>query len=155
MAPLITLACILVGALGNLWLFSGMPRVKPMFILMVASLLSAIYFVFAMPVFVAVLARRFRRTQQLTANLLVEVVMLLVFYISAGVTWALISRHWSLSFLETLQAARDAERYAKFEHDAESAIFFLLVVSTISTVVAGTVTLTLRSLWERFRQKAI
>lgn len=57
MAPLLILACILVGVLGSLWLLFGMPYVAPLGILLAACFLSSLYFLFVLPVIVLELYR--------------------------------------------------------------------------------------------------
>ncbi len=147
MAPLIILACILVALLGNAWLLSGMPAVKPAFVVFAASLVSCIYFVIGMPVIAVVLARRYRRTRVMTASLLSAVVMLAAFYFSAVFTWLLLSRGWHLSFLKTIDAARDAETYGELDAVAENLLLWLMLIVSVATAAAGAVTAGIAHAW--------
>jgi hypothetical protein len=88
----------------------------------------------------------------LTTSLLSSFVMILVFYASAILTWILISRGWSLSFLTTLKAAGDSETYGKLEDIAEGLLVCLLIVSTVATIAAGILTAAVRKLWVRHRR---
>jgi hypothetical protein len=155
MAPLLILACILVFVLGNIWFLLGMPVVAPIFILFAACFLGGLYFLFGMPVIIAVLARAYCKSRKLTLNLLVAVVMLFAFYISATLTWFLITTEWNLSFLTTLKAAGDAKEYGHpIEHAAQGLLASLLTMSTLSAVAAGAVTAAVRHLCVRHRRLA-
>jgi hypothetical protein len=149
MAPLFMLLCILVGVLGNFWLLSGMPAVKPDFVILAAFALATVYFMLGMPVFVAVLARKYQRDRTLTTNLAVSIVMLVAFYISVVLTWLLSTRGWELSFVQTIKAAGDSRTYGKFEDGAEHILIWLMLVSAFSTIVAGLVSALVRHLWLR------
>ena len=119
------------------------------------SLLSGLWFLFGMPVMAAVLAWQDRRSRKLSTGLLVAVVMLTVFYISAGLIWRLITTDWNLSFLVTLEASVNAEKYGHpVEHRAEVMLVSLLLVSTLTAAVAGAVTAAVRRLWIRCRRAA-
>jgi hypothetical protein len=152
MAPLFMLLGILVGILGNFWLLSGMPAVKPAFVLLAASALTTIYFMLGMPVFVAVLARKYQRDRTLTTNLAVSIVMILGFYLSAVLTWILLTRGWGLSFVQTIKAAGDSRTYGKLEDKAEHILIWLMLISAVTTIVAGLVSASARYLWLRYRR---
>jgi len=67
------------------------------------------------------------------SRLLEALVMLVVFLISVGPIWRLISGHWSMSFLSTLEASVNAEKYGHpVEHAAESILVMLGCVHTDS-----------------------
>jgi hypothetical protein len=154
MMPLTLLACILVGVLANFWLLAGMPSVKPEFFLIFGSVISALYFLVGMPVVLAVLARKYRQSRKWTTNLVVSIAMILAFYISAVVAWIVLTpAQWNLSFLTTIKAAGDSETYGKLEDTAEYLLVNLLLISTISTILAGLVTAAVRGTWARYSLK--
>jgi hypothetical protein len=105
------------------------------------SLLCGFWFLLGMPITAAVFAWQDRRSRKLSTGLLVAVVMLVVFYISAALIWRLGTADWNLSFLTTLEASVDSEKYGhKVEHRAEVIVVWLLVESTSTAVLAGVVT---------------
>ena len=160
MAPLLILACILVGVLGSLWLLFGMPIVAPSGILLAFCFLSGLYFLFVLPVIVGVLARAYRKSRKLTTNLSVAVVMLIAFYISVALTWMLITPGWDLSLIATFKAAGalgglEQGGSNSLDHAAEGILAALLIISTLSTVAAGIVTATVRYVWVKYRSLAV
>jgi hypothetical protein len=69
------------------------------------------------------------------------VVMLVAFYASAGLIWWMGTRDWDLSFLTTLEASVDSEKYGHpIEHRAERMVVWLLLESTFLAVIAGALT---------------
>ena len=118
------------------------------------SLLCGYGFLVVMPVVVASLAWQNRRIKKLSTGLLAAVVMLLVFYVSAGLIWTLGTRDWNLSFLTTLDATVNAKKYGHpVESRAERMIVWLLLYSTMAAVFAGAVTAAARHSWIK-RQRA-
>jgi hypothetical protein len=153
MAPLVILACILLGVLGSLWLLFGMPAVAPMLILLAACFLGGLYFLFGMPAIIAILVHEYRRTRKLTTNLLASLFMLCAFYISAILTWFLTTSDWNLSFPTTLKAAGNAAKYGhSIEHASQGLLSVLLIISTLSAVAAGIVTIAARYALYRYRR---
>jgi hypothetical protein len=126
-----------------------MPAVKPFFVLLVACVLGGLYILLAMPVILAVLTQKYRKNHQWTTDLLVAIVMLLVFYISAALTWFFITPGWDLTFLQTLQAAFSNGPYARFAHIGERLVIILLMFSTIASVAAGIITAGVRYFVQR------
>ena len=159
MAPLLILACILVGVLGSFWLLFGMPYVAPLGILLAACFLSSLYFLFVLPVIVGVLARAYRKSRRLTANLSAAVVMLFAFYISLALTWMLVTPGWDLSPVATFKAAGALGGLGKaggspLDDAAEGILAALLIISTLATVAAGIVTATVRHILVKYRRLA-
>jgi hypothetical protein len=152
MAPFFILLCILVGILGNFWWLSGMPAVKPMFVILPASALTILYFMIGMPVFVAILARKYQRNRTLTTNLAFSIFMLFVFYTSVALTWLLLTRGWELSLVQTIKAAGDSRTYGKLEDKAEHILIWLMLISAVTTIVAGLLSVSARYLWLRYRR---
>lgn len=114
------------------------------------SLLCGLFFLFGMPVIAAFFAWEYRRLGKLPTGFLVSVVMIVVFYASAGLIWHLGTTDWNLSFLTTLEASVDAEKYGHpVEHRAETMVVWLLIYSTFTAVVAGVVTPAVRRAWRR------
>ncbi len=112
------------------------------------SFLCGLWFLWVMPVIVAALAWENRRSRKLSPGLLVAVVMLFGFYISAGLIWSLGAADWNLSFLMTLEASVNAEKYGHpVESRAERIVVWLLIYSTFTAVVAGVVTAVVRHSW--------
>ncbi len=120
-----------------------------------ACLLSGLWFLIGMPVVLVFYADEFRRTRRLSAGLLIAVVMLTVFYVSAALLWREFTAHyWHLSFLTALDASVNAARYGhEVEHTAEVLLVWLLIVSTSSAVVAGAVTGVVRHVWIKHRRQ--
>ena len=118
--------------------------------------LSGLWFLFGMPVVVAVFAWKYRRTRTLPTGLLVAVVMLVAFYASALSLWRLFTTtYWNLSFLTTLDAAANAAKYGHpVEHGAEVLLVWLVVVSTAAAAVTGAATAAIRKSWTRRRRIA-
>jgi hypothetical protein len=109
------------------------------------SLLCGFWFLFVVPVIVAIFAWQDRRRKKLSTGLLVAVVMLVVFYISAGLIWKLGTADWDLSFLATVDAAGNAAKYGHpVEHRAERIVVWLLIYSTAAAVFAGVVSAAVR-----------
>ena len=125
---------------------------------LLVAFLGGIWFLFGMPVTVAALAWDYRRKRKVTISLLVSVVMLVVFYISGTAWWILfiVTQHWKLSFMTTIAAAGDSDTYGHVvEHTAESVLGWLLVVPTVTALIAGVVTAVVkRSLVRRRHQLA-
>jgi hypothetical protein len=118
------------------------------------SLLCGIWFLLGMPVVSAVFALEYRRSRRRLTSLLVAVVMLVVFYVSAGLIWRLGTTDWHLSFLATLEAAGDAEKYGHpVEHWAELMVVWLMLGSTLAAAIAGLFTAVARRSWTAFRSK--
>ena len=112
------------------------------------SLLCGFWFLFVMPVIAAAFAWEDRRSRKLSTILLVAVVMLVTFYISAGLIWRLGTADWNLSFLTTLEASANAEKYGHpVESRAERMVAWLLIYSTFIAAVAGVVTAAVRHSW--------
>jgi hypothetical protein len=104
------------------------------------SLLCACFFLVVLPVIVAVLAWQDRRVKKLSAGLLTAVVMLVVFFTSAVLLWSLGTADWKLSFLTTLEASVNAEKYGPIESRAERIVVWLLIYSTMAAGLAGAAT---------------
>jgi hypothetical protein len=115
-------------------------------------LLSGIWFLFGMPVLTAVSAWEYYQKRKSPTGFLVAVVMLIVFYISAGLIWMLITPDWNLSFLTTFEASVNSEKYGHpIEHRAEVMLCWLLIVSTLTSVAAGSGTAAIARAWIRRR----
>src|SRR5262245_25312223 len=73
-------------------------------------------------------------------SLVIAVVMLDVFYISAGLIWTVVSAKWDLSFLKTLEASVNSAKYGhSVEHRAETIVAWLLMLSTLAALGSGAV----------------
>jgi hypothetical protein len=93
-----------------------------------------------MPILAAGFAWEYRRSRKANSGLIIAVVMLVVFYISAGLIWTVVSANWGLSFLTTLEASVNSEKYGHpVEHRAETMVAWLLLLSTFAALVAGAV----------------
>jgi hypothetical protein len=104
------------------------------------SIVCGLWFLFGMPIVVSAFAWEHRRGGANT-RFVIALVMLLVFYISAGMIWRLGTANWSLSFIETLAASVNSEKYGHpLEHRAETMVVWLLMFSTSTALVAGAVT---------------
>ncbi len=118
------------------------------------ALLSGLFFLLALPFLAAVCAWQDRRRGRMSTGLLVSAVMLVAFYACAGLIWRLGTADWPLSFLTTLEAAADAAKYGHpVEHRAEVMVVSLLLTSTLTAVVAGTVTAAARRSWTKRRRE--
>jgi ketosteroid isomerase-like protein len=122
-----------------------------------ACLFSGLWFLFGMPLVLAVFARKCFQSHKLPTGFLVSVVMIIVFFASAVLLWRHFATHyWNLSFLTALQAAGDAARYGHpVEHTAEVLLVNLLIFSTLSAAAAGAITGAVRHLWVRRRSLAM
>jgi pheromone shutdown protein TraB len=93
-----------------------------------------------MPIVTADCAWEYHRGRKTHAGLVIAVVMLVVFYISAGLIWTVVSADWGLSFLTTLEASVNSAKYGHpVEHRAETMVAWLLMLSTLAALVAGAV----------------
>ena len=102
------------------------------------SILCGLWFVLGMPIMAAVFAVEYRRSGKMNTGLVVVVVMLVGFYIIAGLIWRLGSTDWHLSFLTTLEASVNSEEYGHaVEHRAETMVAWLLMLSTLTALFAG------------------
>ena len=102
------------------------------------SILCGLWFVLGMPAIAAVLAWKCRRGRKMHMALIVSLVMLAIFYLSAGLIWRLGTADWSLSFLATLEASVNSVKYGHAaEHRAERMVVWLLTYSTLLAVAAG------------------
>jgi len=73
-------------------------------------------------------------------SLVIASVMLVVFCVSAGLIWTVVSADWGLSFLTTLEASVNSAKYGHpVEHRAETIVAWLLMLSTFAALVAGAV----------------
>ncbi len=122
-----------------------------------ASLFSSLWFLFGMPVVLAVFAWKYFKSRKLSTGLLVSAVMLTVFFAVAVLLWRhFATNYWNLSFLIALDAAVDAARYGHpVEHTAEVLLANLLIFSTLSSAAAGAMTGGVRHLWSRHRRPAV
>jgi uncharacterized protein (TIGR02246 family) len=122
-----------------------------------ACFFSGIWFLFGMPVVVAVLVWKCWRNRKFSAGLLVAVVMVIVFFGSATLLWRHFATHlWNFSFMTALHAAGDAATYGHpIEHTAEVLLANLLIFSTLSAAAAGAITGALQRLWIRHRRLAV
>jgi len=103
------------------------------------TILCGVWFLLGMPIVTAAFGWEYCRRGKMNATgLVVAVVMLVVFYVSAGLIWTLASADWHLSFLATLEASVNAEKYGHaVEHRAETMVVWLLIFSTFMALVAG------------------
>jgi hypothetical protein len=116
-------------------------------IMLLTAFFGGLWFLFGMPVVVAVCALKCRRIRKLTAGLLVSAVMLLAFYAGAILLWGVVvtMHYWNLPFLTMIHAAGNAEKYGHpIEHAAQGLLVGLLFWSTVTAVIAGIVTATAR-----------
>lgn len=122
-----------------------------------ACFFSGLWFLFGMPVYVAVFAWKYYRSRKLSTGFLVAVVMLIVFWTTATQLWKHFATHyWNLSFVTALHAAGDAAKYGHpIEHTAEVLLANLLIFSTLLAAAAGAITLAVRHLWIRHRRLAV
>lgn len=122
-----------------------------------ACFFSGLWFLFGMPVVLAVFAWKYFQSRKLPTGFLVSVVMLIVFFAIAALLWRHFATHyWNLSFLTALHAAGDAARYGHpVEHTAEVLLANLLIISTLSAAAAGAITGGVRHLWIRHRHPAM
>jgi hypothetical protein len=116
------------------------------------SLFCGLWFLIGMPLIAVSIAWEHRRTRKLTTGLLVSVVMIAVFYLSAVIIWRLGTRDWNLSFLQTIDASVNSEKYGEpVEHRAERMVSWLLIYSTFIAAVSGAATACSRRRWLRRR----
>ncbi len=112
-------------------------------IMLLTAFCGGLWFLFGMPVVVAVYALKYRRIHKWTTGLTVSVAMLLAFYAGAILLWRVIiaMRYWTLPFLTMIHAAGNAEKYGHpIEHTAEGLLIGLLFWSSVAAVIAGIVT---------------
>ncbi len=117
------------------------------------SLFCAYWFLVVMPVIAAVFAWQDYRIKKLSTALLTVIVMIAVYFASAVLIWTLGTADWKLSFLATLEASVNAEKYgAAIESRAERMVIWLLIYSTLAAALAGAVTPAARYAWTRWRR---
>lgn len=115
-----------------------------------ASLLSGLWFVAAMPVLIAVFATKYFRGKGTAAPLVITVVMTVVFYAAASTIWNLAAPDWPLSLPRTFEASIDSRQYGHpVEHQAETILVWMLLGSTLAASVAGAITTALQ--WKQLR----
>jgi uncharacterized protein (TIGR02246 family) len=107
-----------------------------------ACFACGIWFLFGMPVVTIVSAWRLCRSRKVTTGFIVSIVMLIAFFVAAGLIWSYSKAHfWNLPFVDALRAAGDTARYGNpVEDTAEDILVMLLVLSTLSAVAAGVIT---------------
>ena len=122
-----------------------------------ASLFSSLWFLLGMPIVFAVFAWKYFVSRKLSTGFLVSAVMLIVFLAVAALLWRhFATYYWNLPFLTALDAAVDAAKYGHpIEHTAEVLLANLLIVSTLSSALAGAITGGVRHLWSRHRRPAM
>ena len=104
------------------------------------SILAGIWFLLGMPFIAGNCAWAYHRGRKTHTCLVVAVVMVVVFYISAGLIWTVVSADWNLSFLTTLEASVNSTKYGHpVEHRAETILVWLLMLSTFAALVSGAV----------------
>jgi hypothetical protein len=103
-------------------------------------LLGGIWFLFGMPILAATGSWGFYKKNRTPAVFVVAAVMLVVFYLTAGLMWLLLSIDWNLSFLSTFEATINPGKYGlAVTHRAEVILISLLIVSTLAAVAAAAV----------------
>ncbi len=105
-----------------------------------ACLLSSLWFLFGMPVLFAVFALKYYRSRKVPTGLLVVVVMLVAFYVSAALFWKLsAASYWDRPFLAAL-GQFEGNYDHEIEHLAEIVLSVVVIVATTSAVMAGLAT---------------
>jgi len=105
------------------------------------ALVCGLWFLLGMPAVAAAFAWEHRRNGGKRRGLLVAVVMLVVFHVSAILIWRMGTADWNLSFPATLEASVNSEKYGHpVEHRAEVMVVWLLLYSALAAAAAGAIT---------------
>jgi hypothetical protein len=118
------------------------------------SIICGLWFLLGMPIVVSNFAWKCHRNRTINTGLVIALAMLFVFYISAGMIWTLDSSPWNLSFMQTLEASVNTEKYGHAaEHRAETMVAWLLMVSTFTALLGGAIATVIQSAISRRKSR--